>query len=51
MTLLSSSFGGAFYIGLLISLCLFTAMVMELTVTPVLLLLFFKKKEQKKIKT
>jgi uncharacterized protein len=44
MTLLSSSFGGAFYIGLLISLCLFTALLMELTVTPILILLFFKKK-------
>lgn len=42
MTLLSSSFGGAFYIGLLISLCLFTALLMELTITPVLLLLFYK---------
>lgn len=44
MTLLSSSFGGAFYIGLLISLCLFTALIMELTVTPILILLFYKKK-------
>jgi len=44
MTLLSSSFGGAFYIGLLISLCLFTALLMELTVTPILILLFYKRK-------
>jgi predicted RND superfamily exporter protein len=44
MTLLSSSFGGAFYIGLLISLCLFAALLMELTVTPILILLFFKRK-------
>jgi uncharacterized protein len=43
MTLLSSSFGGTFYIGLLISLCLFCAMVMELTVTPLLMLLLFKR--------
>ncbi|HEU5165696.1 MAG TPA: MMPL family transporter [Chitinophagaceae bacterium] len=43
MTLLSSSFGGTFYVGLLISLCLFSAMVMELTLTPVLILLFYKK--------
>lgn len=43
MTLLSSSFGGAFYIGLLISLCLFTALLMELTVTPILILLFYKR--------
>ena len=44
MTLLSSSFGGTFYIGLLISLCLFCAMVLELTITPLLILLFFKRK-------
>lgn len=43
LTLLSSSFGGAFYIGLLISLCLFSALIMELTITPILLLLFYKK--------
>ena len=43
LTLLSSSFGGAFYIGLLISLCLFSALLMELTITPILLLLFYKK--------
>jgi predicted RND superfamily exporter protein len=42
MTLLSSSFGGTFYVGLLISLCLFSAMVLELTLTPVLVLLFYK---------
>jgi predicted RND superfamily exporter protein len=41
-TLLSSSFGGTFYIGLLISICLLMALIMELTVTPLLLLLFFK---------
>ncbi len=44
MTLLSSSFGGAFYIGLLISVCLFTALLMELSVTPILILLFYKRK-------
>jgi len=43
MTLLSSSFGGAFYIGLLISLCLFVALIMELTITPILILLFYKR--------
>lgn len=47
MTLLSSSFGGAFYIGLLISLCLFVALIMELTVTPILILLFYKKSNNK----
>ena len=45
LTLLSSSFGGTFYIGLLISLCLFSALIMELTVTPVLILLFYKRTE------
>ncbi len=44
MTLLSSSFGGTFYIGLLISLCLFCAMVLELTITPLLILLLYKYK-------
>ena len=43
MTLLSSSFGGAFYIGLLISICLFVALIMELTITPILILLFYKR--------
>ncbi|MBK8609799.1 MAG: MMPL family transporter [Chitinophagaceae bacterium] len=46
MTLLSSSFGGTFYIGLLISLCLFCAMVLELTLTPLLILLFLKDKRK-----
>ncbi len=45
MTLLSSSFGGTFYIGLLISICLFFAMILELTVTPLLILLLLKKKK------
>lgn len=44
MTLLSSSFGGTFYIGLLISLCLFCAMILELTITPLLILLLYRKK-------
>jgi uncharacterized protein len=39
-TLLFSSFGGAFYIGLLITICLSFAVLMDLTVLPVLLLLF-----------
>lgn len=42
LTLLSSSFGGAFYIGLLVSICLFSAMILELTVTPLLILLLIK---------
>ncbi len=44
MTLLASSFGGTFYVGLLISLCLFCAMLLELTLTPLLILLLLKKK-------
>lgn len=43
-TLLSSSFGGAFYVGLLICTCLIFAVIMDLTVLPVLLLLFYKKR-------
>lgn len=46
MTLLSSSFGGTFYIGLLISLCLFCAMILELTITPLLILLLYKRKKK-----
>lgn len=43
LTLLSSSFGGAFYVGLLISSCLFCAMILELTITPLLILYLYKK--------
>ena len=50
LTLLTSSFGGVFYIGLLISTCLFMALIMELTVTPLLLLLFFRPKNKVKPK-
>lgn len=46
LTLLSSSFGGTFYIGLLISLCLFCAMILELSITPLLILLLFKRKNK-----
>jgi predicted RND superfamily exporter protein len=42
LILLSSSFGGTFYIGLLLSLCLFIAMLMELAITPLLILLLYK---------
>ncbi len=52
LTLLTSSFGGAFYIGLLISICLSFAMLLDLTMLPVLLLLFYKKKgNQASVKT
>jgi predicted RND superfamily exporter protein len=47
LVLLSSSFGGTFYIGLLVSLCLFSAMLLELTVTPLLILLFFRQRTKK----
>ncbi|MBI1342968.1 MAG: MMPL family transporter [Terrimonas sp.] len=47
MTLLSSSFGGTYYIGLLISLCMFCAMIMELTITPLLVLLLYSHKKRK----
>ena len=46
LTLLTSSFGGTFYIGLLISLCLFCAMLLELTITPLLILLFLKSEKK-----
>ncbi|HPG10450.1 MAG TPA: MMPL family transporter [Chitinophagaceae bacterium] len=46
LTLLSSSFGGAFYIGLLISFSLFCAMILELTITPLLVLAFLPKKKR-----
>lgn len=45
MTLLTSSFGGTFYIGLLVSACLFCAMILELTITPLLILLLYKRKK------
>ncbi|MBI5373462.1 MAG: MMPL family transporter [Sphingobacteriales bacterium] len=48
MTLLASSFGGTFYVGLLISLCLFFAMLLELTLTPLLILLLLKMKSGNK---
>jgi uncharacterized protein len=45
-TLLFSSFGGAFYIGLLVTICLSCAVIMDLTVLPVLLLLIRLKPRQ-----
>jgi predicted RND superfamily exporter protein len=47
LTLLSSRFGGAFYIGLLISICLSCAVILDLTILPILLLLFYKRKDRK----
>jgi uncharacterized protein len=44
MTLLLSSFGGTFYIGLLVSLSLAFAMLADLTFVPLLLLVFYRHK-------
>jgi predicted RND superfamily exporter protein len=43
MTLLLSSFGGTFYTGLLISLTLILALIIDLTLLPVLVFLFYNK--------
>ncbi len=42
MTLLLSSFGGTFYIGLFVGLTLLFALIIDLTLLPVLILLFYK---------
>ena len=47
LTLLLSSFGGTFYTGLLISLTLFIAVVIDLSLLPVLIMFFYKTKKQK----
>lgn len=46
LILLFSSFGGTFYIGLLVGLTLLFALVIELTLLPVLILWFFKRRER-----
>lgn len=43
LILILSSFGGTFYTGLLISLTLALALIVDLTLLPVLILLFYKK--------
>ena len=48
LTLLLSSFGGTFYTGLLISLTLVIAVVIDLSLLPVLVMLFYKTKKQLK---
>jgi uncharacterized protein len=48
LTLILSSFGGTFYTGLLVSLTLLLAVVVDLTLLPVLLVLFYKRKEKLK---
>ena len=47
-TLLLSSFGGTFYIGLFVGLTLLFALVVDLTLLPVLILLFYRKERFKK---
>lgn len=47
LTLIVSDFQGTFYIGFLISVALFLAVVADLTLLPVLLVLFFKDKDFK----
>ena len=42
MTLLLSSFGGTFYIGLFVGLTLLLALIIDLTLLPVLILLFYR---------
>ena len=42
MTLLMSAFGGTFYIGLYVGLTLLFALIVDLTLLPVLVLLFYK---------
>ncbi|MDN5200095.1 MMPL family transporter [Fulvivirgaceae bacterium BMA10] len=47
LTLILSSFGGTFYTGLLVSLTLLFAVIIDLTLLPVLLIMFFKRKSVK----
>jgi len=49
VTLIFSSFSGTFYIGLLISFCLVVALVVDLTVLPLLILLFYRKRRKREI--
>ena len=46
-TLIFSEFLGTFYIGLLISMTLFIALLFELTITPIVVITFFKEKPKK----
>lgn len=45
LTLLLSSFGGTYYIGLFVGLTLLFAMIIDLTLLPVLILLFYKRRQ------
>lgn len=49
LTLIMSDFQGTFYIGFLISIALFLAVIADLTLLPVLLVIFYKKKTASKI--
>src|SRR5690606_10192962 len=44
LTLIMSDFLGTFYIGFLISLTLFIALIAELLVSPLVIMIFYKKK-------
>ncbi len=46
LTLILSSFGGTFYTGLLISLTLFLALIIDLSLLPVLVMYFSKRKQK-----
>lgn len=47
--LIMSSFMGTFYLGLLLSITLFVALIADLTLLPVLLLLFYKSRKSKEV--
>lgn len=47
MTLLLSSFGGTFYIGLFVGLTLLFAVIIDLTLLPVLIILFYRSRPKK----
>ena len=47
LTLIMSDFQGTFYIGFLISIALFLAVIADLTLLPVLLVLFYRKKKKR----
>jgi len=42
-----SSFMGTFYMGVLLSMTLFVALIADMTILPVLLMLFYKGKDKK----
>jgi predicted RND superfamily exporter protein len=48
LTLIMSDFQGTFYIGLMISVALFFAVIADLTLLPILLLVFYKDKKKEK---